>query len=49
MVPVMGIVMEAERIMDMDMAAKPVTDIAMAADQGMSGVRGVGDNPATVL
>ena len=32
-VPVMGIAMDAERIMDMD----------MAADQGMSGVRGVGD------
>jgi len=47
-VPVMGIAM-AERIMDMDMAAEPVTDIAMEADQGMSGVRGVGDNPATVL
>jgi hypothetical protein len=41
--PVMGIAMEAERIMDMDMAAGPVTDIAMSADQGMSGVRGVGD------
>ena len=27
----------------------PVTDTAMAADQGMSGVRGVGDNPATAL
>jgi hypothetical protein len=48
-VPVMGIAMETERIMDMDMAAEPVTDTAMAADQGMSGVRGVGDNPATAL
>ena len=45
--PVMGIAMEAERIMDMDMAVGPVTDIAMSADQGMSGVRGVGDKPAT--
>jgi hypothetical protein len=44
-VPVMGIAMEAERVMDMDMAAEPVTDIAMAADHGMSGVRGVGDKP----
>jgi hypothetical protein len=26
-----------------------VTDTAMAADQGISAVRGVGDNPATVL
>jgi len=46
---VMDIATEAERVMDMAMAAEPVTDIAMAADQGMSGVRGVGDNPATVL
>jgi hypothetical protein len=45
----MDIATEAERVMDFAMAAKPVTDIAMAADQGMSGVRGVGDNPATVL
>ena len=37
--PVMGIAMGAERVMD----------IAMAADQGISGVRGVGDNPATAL
>jgi hypothetical protein len=42
---VMDIAMEAERVMDMATAAEPVTDTAMAADQGMSGVRGVGDNP----
>jgi hypothetical protein len=49
LVPVMDIAMAAERVMDMDMAAEPVTDIAMVADHGMSGVRRVGDNPATVL
>jgi hypothetical protein len=48
-VPVTGIAMEAEGVMDMAMAAEPVTDTAMATDQGMSGVRGVGDNPATAL
>jgi hypothetical protein len=47
--PVTGIGMEAEGVMDMAMAAEPVTDTAMATDQGMSGVRGVGDNPATAL
>ncbi len=40
---VMDIAMEAERVIDMDMAAAPVTDTAMAADQGISGVRGAGD------
>jgi hypothetical protein len=35
--------------MDMAMAAEPVTDTAMAVDQGISGVRGVSDNPATGL
>jgi hypothetical protein len=42
---VMDIVMEAERVMGMAMAAEPVTDTALAADQGMSGVRGVSDRP----
>jgi len=46
---VMAIAMEAERVMDMVMAAEPITHIAMAADQGMSGVRGAGDNSATGL
>jgi len=32
-------------VMDIAMAAERVTDTAMAADQGMSGVRGVGDKP----
>jgi hypothetical protein len=45
---VMAIAMEAERAMDMAMAAEPVTHIALAANQGMSGVRGVGDKPVTV-
>jgi hypothetical protein len=44
-----GTVTTVAAVMDMAMAAEPVTDIAMATDQGMSGVRGVGDNPATVL
>jgi hypothetical protein len=44
-----GTVTTVARIMDIAMAAKPVTDTAMAADQGISGVRGVGDNPATAL
>jgi hypothetical protein len=44
--PVMDIVMEAVRVIDMAMAAAPVTDTAMAADQGISGVRGAGDNPS---
>jgi hypothetical protein len=35
MAPVIDISMEAERVMDM----------AMAADQGIPGVRGVGDKP----
>jgi hypothetical protein len=47
--PVTGIAMEAEGVMDMAMAAEPVTDTAMAIDQGMSGVRGVADNPDTAL
>jgi len=42
---VMAIAMAAERVMDMATAAEPVTDTALAADQGISGVRGVGDNP----
>jgi hypothetical protein len=48
---VMGIAMEAERVMDMAMGPELVTDNAMAAaDQGISGVRGVGDKPpATAL
>ena len=41
--PVMDIAMEAERVMDMPTAAEPVTDTAMAADQGIPGVHGVGD------
>jgi hypothetical protein len=32
-------------VMDIAMAAEPLTDTGMAADQGMSGVRGVGDKP----
>jgi hypothetical protein len=32
-------------VMDIAMAAEPVTDTALAADQGISGVRGVGDKP----
>jgi hypothetical protein len=32
-------------VMDIAMEAEPVTDTAMAADQGISGVRGVGDKP----
>jgi hypothetical protein len=35
--------MEIDGVMDMAMAAEQVTDTAMAADQGISGVRGVGD------
>jgi hypothetical protein len=31
--------------MDIAMAAEPVTVTALAADQGISGVRGVGDKP----
>jgi hypothetical protein len=31
--------------MGMAMAAEPVTDTALAADQGTSGVREVGDKP----
>jgi hypothetical protein len=42
--PVTGIATAAERVMDMAMAPE-VTDTALAADQGMSGVRGVGDKP----
>ena len=42
---VMDIAMEAERVMDMAMAAEPVTDTAMPADQGIPGVRGVGNKP----
>jgi hypothetical protein len=43
--PVTGIAMEAERAMDMAVAAEPVTHNALAADPGMSGVRGAGDKP----
>jgi len=32
-------------VMDIAMAAEPVMDFATAADQGISGVRGVGDKP----
>jgi hypothetical protein len=32
-------------VMDIAMAAEPVTDTAMAADQGIPGVRGAGDEP----
>ena len=42
---VMAIAMEAERVMDMAMPAEPVTHIALAADQPIPGVRGVGDKP----
>ena len=35
----------AALVMDIAMEAEPVTDTALAADQGMSGVRGVGDKP----
>jgi hypothetical protein len=42
-VPAMDIAMEAARVMDFARAAEPVTDTAMATDQDMSGVRGVGD------
>jgi hypothetical protein len=41
----MDIAMAAERVMDFATAAQPVTDTALAADQGISGVRGVGDKP----
>ena len=41
-----GTVTTVAAVMDI---AEPVTDTAMATDQGMSGVRGVGDNPATAL
>jgi hypothetical protein len=41
----MDIAMEAERVMDFATAAEPVTDTALAPDQGMSGVRGIGDKP----
>jgi hypothetical protein len=34
----MDIAMAAERVMDFATAAKPVTDTALATDQGMSGV-----------
>jgi hypothetical protein len=34
----MDIAMAAVRVMDMAMAAEPVTVTALAADQGMSGV-----------
>jgi hypothetical protein len=47
--PVMDIAMGAERVMDMATAAEPVTGTAMVADQGISGARAVGDNPATAL
>ena len=41
----MDIAMEAERVMDMAMTAEPVTDTVLAADQGISRVREVGDKP----
>ena len=43
--PVMAIAMAAERVMDFATAVQPVTDTALAADQGMCGVREVGDKP----
>ena len=43
--PVIDIAMEAERVMDMAIAAAPVTDTALTADQGIPGVHGVGDKP----
>jgi hypothetical protein len=43
--PVMDIATEAERVIDMAMAVAPVTDTAMAADQGSPGIRGAGDKP----
>jgi hypothetical protein len=44
-----GTVTTVAAVMAIAMEAEPVTHVAMAADQGMSGVRGVGDNPATGL
>jgi hypothetical protein len=41
-----GTVTTVAAVMDI---AEPVTDTATATDQGMSGVRGVVDNPATAL
>lgn len=43
--PVMDIAMEAGWVMDMATVAEPVTNTAMATDQGITGVRGVGDKP----
>jgi hypothetical protein len=43
--PVTDIAMEAERVMDFAKGPEPVTDTALAPDQGISGVRGVGDKP----
>jgi hypothetical protein len=44
-----GTVTTVAAVMAIAMEAGRVTHIAMAVDQGMSGVRGVGDNPATGL
>jgi hypothetical protein len=41
---VMDIAMGVERVIDMAMAAEPVTDTTLAAEQGILGVRGVGDS-----
>jgi hypothetical protein len=41
----MDIAMAAERVMDFATAPEPVTDTGLAPDQGISGVRGVGDKP----
>ncbi len=41
----MDIAMAGEQVMDFSVAAEPVTDTALAADQGISGVRGVSDKP----
>jgi hypothetical protein len=44
-----GTVTTVAPVMDMATAAEAVTDTAMAADQGIPGVRGVGDKPATAV
>jgi hypothetical protein len=44
-----GTVTTVAPVTDIAMAAEPVTDTAMAADQGISGVCGVADKPATAL
>jgi hypothetical protein len=40
-----GTVTTVAPVMDIAMEAEPVTDTAMATDQGIPGVRGVGDKP----